>query len=273
MNQMPDTLPSSPGGGWMPLATSRQCDAPAPGCTGHTLYTPGRVPYTQGLEPAVRSSMPGYDSGVLCMLLGAFMLVALNFRNYGLFFKNFRDDLLSVRVREKTFSVRTFSETGVQASLVFIACLAQGIIVGALLPGLSEAVGEFALIGGLTLAGALYYLWQLGACWCVGAVFAQRTTAAMWLKGFNATQSLTAMLLSPLALVALFNPEAAHAVAWMGAVCWAGARLVFICKGFRLFYDNLGSLVYFILYLCSLEIVPLAVMWRILDYACIMLEG
>jgi len=36
------------------------------------------------------------------------------------------------------------------------------------------------------------------------------------------------------------------------------ARLVFICKGFRIFYGNLSSIVYFLLYLCAVEMVPLA---------------
>ncbi|WP_367617564.1 DUF4271 domain-containing protein, partial [uncultured Duncaniella sp.] len=31
---------------------------------------------------------------------------------------------------------------------------------------------------------------------------------------------------------------------------------------FRLFYDNFGSLLYFILYLCTLEIVPLVLIYR-----------
>ncbi|MDE6169760.1 MAG: DUF4271 domain-containing protein, partial [Duncaniella sp.] len=41
-------------------------------------------------------------------------------------------------------------------------------------------------------------------------------------------------------------------------------RILFICKGFRLFYDNFGSLLYFILYLCTLEIVPLVLIYRVI---------
>jgi len=38
------------------------------------------------------------------------------------------------------------------------------------------------------------------------------------------------------------------------------ARLIFIIKGIRIFYSNLTSIVYFILYLCAVEIVPVVVM-------------
>ncbi|MDE6853726.1 MAG: DUF4271 domain-containing protein, partial [Muribaculaceae bacterium] len=34
------------------------------------------------------------------------------------------------------------------------------------------------------------------------------------------------------------------------------SRLLFIIKGLRIFYTGIGSLLYFILYLCTLEIIP-----------------
>ena len=47
-----------------------------------------------------------------------------------------------------------------------------------------------------------------------------------------------------------------------GSVLYLVVRLIFICKGFRLFYDNLLSSVYFILYLCTLEIAPLILLYK-----------
>ncbi|MBP3590263.1 MAG: DUF4271 domain-containing protein, partial [Muribaculaceae bacterium] len=38
---------------------------------------------------------------------------------------------------------------------------------------------------------------------------------------------------------------------------YVSARLIFIIKGFKIFYNGFISLIYFILYLCTLEIVPL----------------
>ncbi|MDE6655263.1 MAG: DUF4271 domain-containing protein [Muribaculaceae bacterium] len=36
---------------------------------------------------------------------------------------------------------------------------------------------------------------------------------------------------------------------------------MFIIKGFRIFYHKIWSLLYFILYLCTLEIVPLIILY------------
>ena len=108
----------------------------------------------------------------------------------------------------------------------------------------------------------LYYLWQLAAYGVVGSIFTDKVSARMWMKGFNASQSLLSMLIVVPAVVVLFNPSASHIVIILGLIAYFVARFAFICKGFRLFYDNFGSLLYFILYLCSLEIVPLVLLYR-----------
>ncbi|MDE5749418.1 MAG: DUF4271 domain-containing protein [Duncaniella sp.] len=230
-------------------------------------FTTGTVPYTLGLEPRERTMLPGYDSGVLCMLLGLFVLLSYNFRHYSTFLKNFVTDLFSVRHREGTFEVRTFSEAGALASMVLVACLSEGIIVNSWLPaagfGAPARLGAFFTIGGVTAVAVLYYLWQVAAYSLAGYVFASPEGARMWMKGFNASQTLLAFMLFIPALGVLFNPEAAPAVVSIAVTAYILARLVFIFKGFRLFFGDFGSLSYFILYLCTLEIVPLVALCRL----------
>ncbi|MDE6205091.1 MAG: DUF4271 domain-containing protein, partial [Duncaniella sp.] len=173
---------------WHPADVSLREDGPVlqSELQGMTL---GVVPYTQGLPPLERKGLPGYDSGVLCLLIGMFLLLASNFRHYSTFFKNFLGDLLSVRRREKTFGVRTFSETGVQASIVLIACFCEGIIINSAFverPVIGPVSGEFFVIGALTLMALLYYIWQLAAYGVVGSIFTDKVSARMWMKGFNA---------------------------------------------------------------------------------------
>ena len=259
---MRDSIPYT--GTWRPLEVSRREDGPV---TGDELaqMTVGEIPYTHGLAPIERNNLPGYDSGVLCLLVGMFLLLAANFRHYSTFFNNFFYDLLSVRRREKTFSVKTFSETGVQASIVLITAFSESIIVNSTFPeppAIGPVSGNFLVIGVLTVMALLFYLWQLAAYSTVGAIFTDKVSARMWMKGFNASQSLLTMLIVIPAIVVLFNPSASATVMILGIISYILARLVFICKGFRLFYDNFGSLIYFILYLCSLEIVPLVLLYR-----------
>ncbi len=90
----------------------------------------------------------------------------------------------------------------------------------------------------------VYYLWQLCAYRIVGYVFTDKLSARQWIKGFNASQALLGLLLTIPALIVLFNPGGAAAVANRNCLL-SDSRLIFIFKGFRLFYDNFGSLLYF----------------------------
>lgn len=244
-----------------PAATLPEWEAPMPQ-SELAHITVGRVPYTLGQPPRERTSLPGYDSGVLCLLLGAFVLLAVNLRHYSTYLKNFAYDLWSIRRSDSTFAQRTINETGIQASVVFIVCLCEGIILDSLAPPAPLARTPFLSMALLTAGALLFYLWQLAAYRTVGYVFIDRISARQWLKGFNASQALLGALILIPALVVLFNPGSAPLVGAIAATAYLVARMIFICKGFRLFYENFGSLIYFILYLCTLEIVPLLLIFR-----------
>ena len=68
----------------MPLITaSPQADAPlcreaeAPWSAAEARQCViGRIPWTEGIEPQPRALLPGYDSGVMALLLGVFVISA-----------------------------------------------------------------------------------------------------------------------------------------------------------------------------------------------------
>ena len=83
-----------------------------------------------------------------------------------------------------------------------------------------------------------------------------------WIKGFNASQSFLGLVLIVPTLLILFNPGMSVLLLSISVALYATARVIFISKGFRIFYDNYSSLVYFILYLCTLEIIPPVLIYR-----------
>lgn len=247
---------------WQPQVC-HESDAPTSAAEQLTM-TLGKVPYTFGLSPHERNHLPGYDSGVLCLVLGIFLLLAYNSRHYSTFLKHFASDLFSVRRRDDTFSVRTFSETGMQASIVLLASIGEGIIINAalIMSGVT-IISSFFQILIFSVIALMYYIWELAAYRTVGFVFTDKFTSKQWIKGFNASQALLGIAIILPALFVLFNPDASHIVVPIAVFVYLITRLIFIFKGFRLFYDNFGSLLYFILYLCTLEIVPIVVIYRI----------
>ena len=115
-------------------------------------------------------------------------------------------------------------------------------------------------------ACALFYLVQLAAYGTVGFTFASKSGRREWLRGFNATQALLGITLVPAAVLAVFYPPLTFIAVAVGAGLYLLARLLFIIKGIRIFYDNFSSLLYFILYLCTLEIIPVIFIYECSRY-------
>lgn len=241
-----------------PACRYEQAPLPVEGCVK------GRVGYTTGLAPVERALLPGYDSGVACLLLGVFLLLAFNFRHYTTALKSFPRDLLSVRRRDNLFEEHTMNETRLQFSMITVLCLTESILVYSATAAAGMALRCSAFTALLIFLGvaAVYYLVQLAAYATAGYVFADKVTSRLWLKGFNASQSLVGFLLVIPALTVVFNPSLTATMVIFSLIFYLFGRLIFIYKGFRLFYDKIGSLVYFILYLCTLEVAPLLVMAR-----------
>lgn len=225
----------------------------------------GVTAYSLGVSADTRPELPGYNSGVLCIVIAMLLLVIFNVKHYALFFKTMSQNLLSVRERPNAFDDHTLNETRIMVVLVIQVCACEAILIfsGLLLAGIEIPPNRFPVVIGLLTGGTLiYYLLQLLAYGTIGYVFTDATGASQWLKGFNATQALLGFLLLVPALAVLFYPAAALSLISISALLYILARIVFICKGFRIFYHNFSSLLYFILYLCTVEIIPVLLVYR-----------
>ena len=112
------------------------------------------------------------------------------------------------------------------------------------------------------------YLFQLLMCMLIGYVFTDKAEAVQWRRGQNAVSVLLGMALLLPTLAALFYPSVTAAMLILAAVLYIISRIIYIIKGFRIFYINFPSLLYFILYLCSVEIVPLVAAYSIAMEIC-----
>lgn len=231
----------------------------APEAVGSERSAGGPVAYTLGRLPQERPELPGYDSGIMTLVVVTFLLLSLNFSHYSTFLKTFAEDLWNVR-RRVSEGVHTVSETRVLLSLVLLACVSEGILLFA---AIAPATGLFDRLIGCVCVAAGYYAWQVLAYNITGFAFTDAQSREQWLKGFNASQSLLGLGLVIPALLSLFYPGVAPVMISLGIILYALARIVFICKGFRLFYDNIFSIVYFILYFCTLEIAPLLLIYKL----------
>ena len=223
----------------------------------------GQIAYAQGVEPQPRTLLPGYDSGIMTLLLVTLLLITLNFRHYSTFIKTFTNNLFSVRKRQNAFDQHsTVSEARILISLGLMLSICLGILIFDIAAIRVDVPNPFAAIAALSAMAAGYYLFQLAAYNAVGYIFTTPTRRSLWLKGFNASQALLSLTLVIPAVVSLFNPQLSPLLLSISTLLYFSARLIFIIKGFRIFYINYFSLIYFILYLCSLEIIPLLALYK-----------
>lgn len=215
--------------------------------------------YVTGLSGTERPTPAGQDSGVMCMVISMLLLVAFSFKHWSKFFKIFTQDLVSVRRRVNAFDDRTISENRILIALIIQLCICQGILLFTTIDSTTEHNSMFASIGLLTLLSLGFYLFQLLSYSIIGNVFTDKIGASQWVKGFNASQAFLSLALLLPALIALFYPTAVNVMIVVAIILYLASRIIFIVKGFRIFYQGLGSLLYFALYLLAMEIIPIVV--------------
>ncbi len=252
--------------------TLREHEADAPWSARERAMThkTSSTAYKSGLEGMSRPVGYGENSWLSTIILGLLILLALNFRNCSRIFAGLPQDLFGIRRRQNAFDEHTANETRTYLIILLLLCLSEGILL------FSGVVAQTGIPTGATPFGltmlcaggaALFYMAQLAIYKVIGFAFTDAISAGQWIRGFNASQCVLSFLLLIPALIALYYPDEAGKMVAAGLICYILARILFICKGFRIFYKNFPSILYFILYLCALEITPLVFIARLVASA------
>lgn len=246
----------------MPFLRSHEPQAPT-SPADQALYSTREPGWMSGIKGEERPVAPGSDTGILAMVVMLLVLIGLNMRHVRRLFKAITQDLWSVRRRANAFDDHTAKETRTIIILLLQLCVFEGILLYLWLgnPGAIPGREVFPVVGLLSCLAMGFYLFELLGCIMVGYVFTDRVNAVQWRRGQNASSVLLGMALTIPTLVSLFYPSVTTAMLWLAAALYVLSRTIYIAKGFRIFYKNFPSLLYFILYLCTLEIIPLIVVY------------
>lgn len=227
-----------------------------------TMATAAEPPaWQEGLEPAIRASQPGNRTGFLVVIAIIFVLMAYNFRHLKRLFKTYVEELVKIRRgRDNVFDERPAADTPILILLLLQFVICGGILLTA---GIRINTGHIYEPMPVPLAAkvigivGIYYIFQLVAYQTVGYTFTTNEGRREWIRGFNSSQALLGLLLAIPAIITIFYPSTMQWTILIGLFVYLLARILFILKGFRIFYDKISGLLYFILYLCTLEIIPL----------------
>ncbi len=202
---------------------------------------------------------PARQPAVLGVLATLFVACLLAYSYFGRAMAESVHDLWSLRRRENAFDDTASGRRRVQ----WVLALQYAAYVGLLLYAIADPVpaadtpGSMRHILALMAVAGGYYIFQLGVYNVLAYTFAPDFTAGRrWVDGFQASQGITGLVLAVPVLAMVFYPDALLGCLAAAVAVYFLGRLIFIIKGFRIFYTGYTSLVYFILYLCTLEIVP-----------------
>ena len=225
------------------------------------------VPSPGEALPFARS--PLHDTPSMALLIASLLAVALTYHRGYKYIENFFHYMFSTRRRENLFEDHTVNETGIQVALIANTCIVEGFLIYSAVqhmwPSLAPALqgSVFTHIAAYCGLAVLFYVAQWVVYKVLGYTFTDKVGSKLWLDGFKASQSLLGLLLLPVAVLAMLYPGSGKLLLSVGAALYIASRLIFIYKGFRIFYGNLPSILYFLLYLCAVEMVPLVIMTNV----------
>lgn len=220
------------------------------------------------------AASPLHDTPSMALLMMGLLAVALSYHTGYKYIENLMHNMFSTRRRENLFEDHTVNETSILVALIANTCIVEGFIiffaVWQFLPRLATSLQDNVSIhiGAFTAIAAGFYSVQWLVYKLLGYTFTDSVGSKLWIDGFKASQSFLGLLLLCVLLPLMVFPSSGKMLLTVAAIIYFAGRLVFIYKGFRIFYGNVSSLLYFLLYLCAVEIVPLAIIASLTVWIC-----
>ena len=220
------------------------------------------IPIYDGRTGVRRNTELPFKDGGLFFLLFAELLLFFFF-----FFR--RKEIVSWQTDSDTTYTRTFSHNkrlsganfGLRTLFLLYTFLVEGTLAAILIFPQDMPLpfgGGFALHALiLALPFALFFLLQQGIYLLLTNIFAANAGGREWCDRHLIINLLLGIGIFPFTLLAAYLPESNTFCLFSAITLYLIARLLFILKGAKLFLRDFSSLLYFILYLCALEIAPL----------------
>ncbi|MBR5086545.1 MAG: DUF4271 domain-containing protein [Muribaculaceae bacterium] len=208
------------------------------------------------------NSSPLHDTGSMIMFLLSCLFLITSYRLGHIYISNLMHNMFSIKGKDDLYSDHTMSDTRIIIALIVNTCLMEGFLMFYGLswynPQLTLALQSsvFLHVFVLVLSAALFITLQLFLYRLLGFTFSDDKLTELWVGGFLASQATLGLLLFPVVVITLVFPTTIKSMLTIAIILYILARIIFIWKGFRIFFNNLSSSIYFILYLCAVEIVP-----------------
>ncbi len=249
------------------VADSLRAEALADTLGAHTTVPEIPSGARDGIAPQAVNMQYHRSTPLVALMIGILVLLGLNADGVRRALTAYSHQLWGIRRRNNAFD----DEHSVPVIPALLLVLA-GVVFGGIVLYNIPAVPPAPTFGGVAIAmglAAVYYAFQFCAYTTVGYAFAAQYQRSMWTGGFMASQAFAGLLMAPEAILLVLRPEIHFLLVTVAVSVYCVAKLLFIARSFRIFFDKITALLYFILYLCTLEIIPLIALYSV----CVYLQG
>lgn len=212
----------------------------------------------EGFEGIPRQHNSNYNNSLLILLIFSLFIifVAISRRKISL------RTLISNKEESKDEVRHTIIDLIIRLTLCTISIILYAIIVLYLT---SETIKPELLAKPLAKVGgviALYILAQEALIWIIGKIFFTQNETKQFLKDNITYYTLPSIIFTPIIILYILTSWHTNSLIYIAlAIVWI-IRLTFIIRNIKIFEHNIATSFNIILYLCTVEIMPIAIIYK-----------
>ncbi len=206
------------------------------------------------------------NDGIACVLLVCFLLTTYVLSNDKRNLTQQLRDFFYTRERSSIFNQQTASEMHHRLLLILQTCILTGLLF------LNYNINRHAVDS--TQSNVLIYLLCYTAIlliflllkWAlyqfINWIFFDNTKNQMWIQSYFFILSILGIVYFPLALIAVYCNSSAPISEIGSLLAFVFMNFLLFYKSFSIFFNNMHGFFYLIVYFCTLEILPILILWK-----------
>ena len=219
-----------------------------------------------GFDGVLHPSFPATENWVFIALLILLGMSAFSFlRSSGWFIESFRT-FFTVKDRGSIFNKSTMSDF---ESRLFLILFSIGVFSLYAYLILFASDNGFSLITFLKFLGATggFFLLKYLMIRIIGYVFLHPTIQKLTIESYYNVLTYLGLILFPMLILHIYLPEnLKYYIAVISLILCVMASLVYTIKLFLIFFNKFASTFYLLLYLCTLEILPVVLLFYLYNF-------
>ncbi len=210
------------------------------------------------------------DNGITAALLLSFFLMVPVITRSWQYLADYCKDFFQVKERENLFTDRTDSQLSLRFLPVMQVALLAGIFVIVYayenMPQTLAEISPTVVLCGGTLAAAVFCLGKIILYQLVNNIFFDERRTALWADTYLLSLLLLGILWLPVALIVVFFNADFYLFSLLLLATLFVVKILLLYRCSRIFFSYFLGYLHLILYFCTLEILPLLMVWRILVF-------